>query len=207
MRKKLSEQERLEMAQAEVGQALAQTMDLYGVNPSTGMLYSILYFSDRPLTLDDLKDSMGMSKTSMSTGVRNMEKRGLVNKIWKKGSRKDYYVADTNFFNNFKNYFIPMFQREINVNMKAIRRTEPIFRELADSEDPEIRENAQSALERIQSARQYYRWLGKLVNAFETGEIFQYLPVDEPGEDQEGGFSGIMDEPGGPDEPERFHET
>ena len=175
----MSEKEKLEKARMEVGQAMAQTMDLYGYTPSTGMLYSLLYFSEEPMSLDELAEKMQVSKTTVSNGVRSMEERGILYKSWKGGSRRDYYGAETDFFANFINYFAAMWQREIDVNWKSIEKTEPIFRELLESQDETVCRQAESDLAKLEEAKKYYRWLQKMVWALESGEIFKCFPKDE----------------------------
>src|SRR5699024_11928166 len=56
-------------------QVIAKNMNLYGMTPSVGRLYGVLYFSDEPMTLDGMRDALEMSKTSMSTGVRVLSDR------------------------------------------------------------------------------------------------------------------------------------
>ena len=169
----------LKDARMEVSQAMSQTMDLYGYSPSTGMLYSLLYFSEEPLSLDALAETLEVSKTTVCTGARSMEERGLLAKSWKKGSRRDHYHAETDFFNNYINYFSSMWQREIDVNLKAIAKAEPVFREMLSSKEENVKEMAKSDLEKLKKAKIYYSWLGKMVAALDSGEIFKLIPVPE----------------------------
>lgn len=59
-------------------QVIAKNMSLYGITASVGRLYGVLYFSDEPMTLDDMRDALEMSKTSMSTGVRALSEMKMV---------------------------------------------------------------------------------------------------------------------------------
>ena len=173
---------KLERIRSEIGDAMAKTMDLYGVPPSIGRLYSMLYFSEEPLTLDELRDHMGMSKTSMSTGVRRLEKNKMVKKVWKKGVRKHLYEGETNFFNNFVNFFVPMLKREYEVNMEAIEKAEPELKKLAESDNQTVREDAKKDLQKLEEAKKYYLWLKKLADSIESGEIYKYFPKDDHNE-------------------------
>ncbi len=172
------EEEMLEELRSEVSEALAQTMDLYGVPPSIGKLFGILYFSEEPQTLDELREQMGMSKTSMSTGVRRLEKNKMVKKVWKKGVRKHLYESEDDFFKHFLNFFVTMWYREIEVNMDAIKRVEPYLQKLQASSNEEIKTKADKDLEKLEEAKRYYNWLRKLADAVESGKIFEYYPVD-----------------------------
>ena len=173
-----TEEEKLEQIRAEISSGIAKTMDIYGVTPSVGQLYATLYFSEEPMTLDQLREELGMSKTSMSTGVRKLESNKMVRKIWKKGVRKHLYQGETDFFQNFVNFFVPLWKREIEVNMDAIKKCEPELRKLCHSENPVVREKAAQDMEKIQYAKKYYEWLKKLTESFETGEIYECIPKD-----------------------------
>lgn len=69
-------------------ETLARNMDLYGITMSTGLLYGTLLFQDKSMTLDEMGEALGMSKTSMSTGVRTLMDLNMVEKIWKKERAK-----------------------------------------------------------------------------------------------------------------------
>ena len=65
-----------------------------GAGRVIGQAYALLYFSAEPLNLVDMQKILGISKGSASTAVRQLEQWRAVRKIWVKGDRKDYYVAE-----------------------------------------------------------------------------------------------------------------
>lgn len=65
-----------------------------GLNPVLGQLYSLLYFSPNPLSLDEMTELIKMSKGNISVNIRVLENWDAVRKVWVKGSRKDYYQAN-----------------------------------------------------------------------------------------------------------------
>jgi DNA-binding transcriptional regulator GbsR (MarR family) len=70
------------------------TTQALGLGRVVGQIYAYLYFSPEPRNLADLQDTLGISKGSASTCVRQLEQWGAVRKIWIKGDRKDYYEAN-----------------------------------------------------------------------------------------------------------------
>ncbi len=70
------------------------TTQALGFGRVVGQIYAYLYFSPIPRNLVDLQDTLGISKGSASTCVRQLEQWGAVRKIWIKGDRKDYYEAN-----------------------------------------------------------------------------------------------------------------
>lgn len=67
----------------------------FGLNNIMAQLYAVLYMSDKPLSLDDMVERLKISKGSSSVNIRALERYGVVRPVWVKGSRKDYYEAET----------------------------------------------------------------------------------------------------------------
>jgi len=63
-----------------------------------GALYGALYLSQGPLSLDELIPIVGVTKGAISTNIRALEQLGMVRKQVRSGDRKDYYLADTDFW-------------------------------------------------------------------------------------------------------------
>lgn len=172
--------QRLEEARDVMISAIAQSMVAYGVTPSVGRIYAVLYFAESPLTLDDIKDEVAMSKASVSTGIRELIDTGMVVKVWKKGDRKDHYIAEKDFFKNFLSFMVKMLRLERGVIHKAIEQTEPVMQELAqEADDESVRDAAAKDLSRVSGSKAYLNWIMQLANAMESGEIFAHFPRPE----------------------------
>ncbi|MBC8099663.1 MAG: helix-turn-helix domain-containing protein [Armatimonadetes bacterium] len=80
-------------------EGLSQLADYFGFNKVMGQLYGALLLSDEPLSLDDLMDTLSISKASVSMNVRTLEHMGMVRQVWVhgKGGRRKYYEAETDF--------------------------------------------------------------------------------------------------------------
>ncbi len=66
-----------------------------GLNNIMAQLYAVLYLSNEVLSLDDMVKRLKISKGSASVNIRALESYGAVKRVWIRGSRKDYYEADT----------------------------------------------------------------------------------------------------------------
>ncbi len=156
-------------------ESIASTMDLYGVNHSFGQLYGIMYFEDRPMTLEEMKDFMNMSKSNMSYAVRALTESQMIYKLDEKKERKDQYVAETDFFRTFRNFFGAKLQREIDVMLSTIREVSPELSEIVLSRHTQAdeREQALRDLHKLQHAEQYYVWLQGFVDRMQGGDFFE----------------------------------
>ncbi len=65
-----------------------------GLSKTACQLYALLYIKAKPLSLDAMAESLGISKGNVSVNIRILERWEAVKKIWRKGSRKDYYRAE-----------------------------------------------------------------------------------------------------------------
>src|SRR5690625_1850083 len=99
-------------------QEIAKNMTLYGITPSIGRLYGVLYFSDEPLTLDDMTEALKMSKTSMSTGVRTLSNMRMVESTFQKGIRKDLYQSEEDWYKSFTSLFGNQWRHHTETNIE-----------------------------------------------------------------------------------------
>ena len=173
--------EQLDQARERVIETIAQNMNLYGVSDSIGRLYGMLYFHDEPMTLDEMKEELGMSKTSMSTSVRSLLELKMVEKVWKKGIRKDLYQVEADWYQSFTDYFNIKWRYGISKNIMAIEKSLLELEGLASAEETEdkIREAAQADINKLKNALNYYDWLNRFVDCLESGKIFEIVPKKE----------------------------
>ncbi|WP_317967402.1 GbsR/MarR family transcriptional regulator [Paenibacillus sp. CCS19] len=161
-------------------EAVGNNMDLYGITPSTGHLYGLMFFQNKPMTLDDMRQAMEMSKTSMSTGVRTLVDLKMVNKVWEKGSRKDLYEVEHDWYQTFADFFSIKWRKASEINLHALRKSR--FELLALVEqypgDNELEQQVQLDLAKIDEAIRYYQWLIRLIETLESQEIFKLVPKD-----------------------------
>jgi DNA-binding transcriptional regulator GbsR (MarR family) len=171
----------IEKARKRVIESLGTNMDLYGVTQSIGHLYGLMFFQDGPMTLDEMVGAMGMSKTSMSTGVRTLLDLKMVHKVWEKGSRKDYYEVESDWYQTFADYFVVKWKKSIEKNLQAVRRSKREMENLAEShpDDRALQDIVAKDIRKLEDAVRYYLWLGRLIDTFETGEIFTLVPKDQ----------------------------
>ncbi len=163
--------------------SIGKNMDLYGITLSIGHLYGNMYFNDYPVTLDEMSETMGMSKTSMSTGMRTLYNLKMINKVWEKGSRKDLYEVVPDWHQNFADYFSIRWRKAVEQNMSVLKRSvreiDSLLELHSDEENQLFADLLRSDKQRIEEALKYYKWLERLIESFETGDIFDFIPKEE----------------------------
>ncbi|MGW9857236.1 HTH-type transcriptional regulator, glycine betaine synthesis regulator [Staphylococcus hominis] len=172
--------QRIEEAKDLVINSIGETMDLYGTNRSVGNLYGTMVF-EGSMTLDEMREHLQMSKPSMSTGVKKLQEYDIVKQQFTRGSRKQHFVAEKNFFNFFRNFFTQKWEREVDTNLEATKKAEAIIKELSKNND--LSDEEQATVDSIQAqlnhTKLYCKWLENLSYAIESGDIFEHYPIPE----------------------------
>jgi DNA-binding transcriptional regulator GbsR (MarR family) len=171
----------LDQTRRRVIESIGKNMDLYGITLSIGHLYGNMYFNQEPVTLDEMSATMGMSKTSMSTGMRTLLDLKMINKVWGKGSRKDLYEVVPDWHQNFTDYFSVKWRKAVEQNRLVLTRTLKENAKLREqyADDAAFVAVLDNDEQKMNDALNYYRWLERLIDSFETGEIYQYIPKEE----------------------------
>lgn len=175
-----SRNQKLDDARHHYVQSLAETMELYGLNSSMGLLYGLMFFRDGPLTLDEMCAESGMSKTSMSVGIRELNRLKLVHKKIQKGVRKDLYEVERNHYRAFVEFFTLLWMTEVEQGKQGIAASEKALTELMESgelSDEEVLE-VRRDLEKLERAKGYYAWLREMVTSMREGGAIRPPQLD-----------------------------
>ncbi|WP_405104263.1 GbsR/MarR family transcriptional regulator [Paenibacillus sp. FSL K6-1217] len=172
--------EKISKARERVIDSIGKNMDLYGITLSIGHLYGYMYFKEGPVTLDELSSNMGMSKTSMSTGVRTLLDLKMIDKVWGKGTRKDLFEVVPDWHQNFSDYFSIKWRKAVEGNMTALNKSLAEIRQMKIdyADEPDTTRLLHTDEIKIEEAIKYYRWLLKLIESLETGKIFELIPKE-----------------------------
>jgi len=88
----------LDEIKAEFTQGLSQISQFWGFPKSMGAIFAVLYLSSVEMTLNEIAAETGFTKGAISTSIRTLARMGLVHRLSKVGDRKDYYVAESDFY-------------------------------------------------------------------------------------------------------------
>ena len=88
----------LEKAKEIVVNRMAELMEFWGFKKNMGKIWTILFLSSKPLTAKEISDQLGISLASVSLTIGNLERWGVIRKVYKKGDRNTYYKPETNIW-------------------------------------------------------------------------------------------------------------
>ena len=133
-----------------------------GLSRTVGQLYALLFLSDEPLCLDYMVERLKVSKGSVSTNIRELEKWGGVRKVWVKGSRKDFYEANPDTLKIVINRFKSGIQERVNEMSGGIDKFEKALSKIENSLSVEEKKKAQFYKEKFRKVKK----MQTLINTF-----------------------------------------
>ncbi|MBC8868607.1 MAG: HTH domain-containing protein [Planctomycetes bacterium] len=120
----------------------------YGLTRVGGLLKGLLLLSRQPLSLDDMAERLEVSKASVSTNIRLLERWKAVRRVFNRGDRKNYYELRGDLWDIETEIVSTVLKDEIEKFGDCLSQWKS---ELAEAEegDPEEREFLTKRLEEI----------------------------------------------------------
>ncbi len=87
-------------------------------------IFALLYLQLEPLSLEDIAEQLDQSKSNISINVRVLVEWHLVRRKLVPGSRKDHYIAATDFFRAMQEIFERRFRWTVRQVLSAVSETE-----------------------------------------------------------------------------------
>jgi DNA-binding transcriptional regulator GbsR (MarR family) len=82
--------------------ASIQIANMMGHSDAAGALIGSLFVADGSLSMDELKEMTGYSKSTVSTNMTYLEIQGIVRRVRRPGDKRNYYVIIKNIDETFK---------------------------------------------------------------------------------------------------------
>ena len=100
--------------------ALSRIANFWGFPKAMGAAYAAIYLSPAPVSLDALVDLVGVTKGGLSPHLAMLERLGIVHRESPLGDRKDYFVADTDFWSALRRILQEREKREFDRALRAV---------------------------------------------------------------------------------------
>ncbi len=142
-------------------QGVSRISHFWGFPKAMGAIFGAVYLSPEPVTLDELVKQIGVSKGAVSTNIRNLERLRIVHKKIILGDRKDYYIAETDFWKIVKGILREREKNEFNHAIMSVGESiEMLEKDISNAEDQQI---ASFYKERMSSLKHFFDSLDSLV--------------------------------------------
>lgn len=149
--------ENLDAVQESTVAGLGRLAGFFGFSEVMGRLYGILLLSPEALSLDDLAESLRISKGSVSMNMRSLERWGMAKEVWVRGERKKYYQAESDLWTVIRNVLSGREMREVQLAVDVLGDSVNKLRAAENELTPEEQQLADYVLERIGDLQSFFQ--------------------------------------------------
>ena len=93
----------------------------WGINRTVGQIYALLFVSPQPLCADDLVESLGISRSNASMGLKELQGWNLLRTVRHPGNRRDYFQTPEDVWTIFKTLADERRRREIAPTLSMLQ--------------------------------------------------------------------------------------
>jgi len=93
----------------------------WGINRTVGQIYALLFLSDRPLNAEEITDALGVSRSNVSMGMKELEGWRLVRKRHLPDDRRDYFEAPDDIWQIVRTLAEERRKREVDPTLSLLR--------------------------------------------------------------------------------------
>lgn len=93
----------------------------WGVNRSVAQIHALLFISDRPLTAEEIAETLGLARSNVSNSLKELLGWKLIERVPILGDRRDHYAAQSDIWEMALTIAAGRKQREIDPAEKALR--------------------------------------------------------------------------------------
>jgi DNA-binding transcriptional regulator GbsR (MarR family) len=149
----------------------------WGINPTMGELFALLYVTGRDWTADALRQWLHVSRGNVSMNLRELMSWGVVYKLHRPGERRELYRAETDVWTLFRRILKERKRRELDPTLTVLDR----ILEHADQE-PALHD----LKSRLETLRQFFSLIDGLavrlltLDSREMSDIGAFLSAEDP---------------------------
>jgi DNA-binding transcriptional regulator GbsR (MarR family) len=154
----------------------------WGVNRSIAQIQALLYLSPKPLTAEDIADTLAIARSNVSNSIKQLQTWGLIRRVPVLGDRRDFFEAETDVWTIAAKIAAVRKEREVDPALAALQdcataaKTDP-------SIDPVIVRRLDEMRSFTETMSNWYEQImriprPKLLGVIRLGsKVIDYLPI------------------------------
>lgn len=143
----------------------------WGVNRTVGQIYALLFLSESPLCADDVVAALGVSRSNVSMGMKELQAWRLVRLKHLPGDRRDFYETPEDLWDIVRTLAEQRKAREIDPTLTLLRELQ--LEEGENASNPYAMNRIKETAELIELLTGWYDDVKKL----ETTRLMQLLTL------------------------------
>ena len=120
----------------------------WGINRTVGQIYALLYLNEEPLNADQICEALGMSRSNVSMGLKELKSWRLVRLQHLPGDRREYFSTPEDVWEILQTLLEERRKREIDPTLSMLRTS--LLEEAANERDRYAHQRLEEMLELIE---------------------------------------------------------
>lgn len=132
----------------------------WGLNRTVAQIHALLYLSPKPLNAEEISEIVGVSRSNVSTSLKELQSWGVVRVVHIPGDRRDHFETISDVWEMFKIILSERKRRELDPTLALLRES---VAELEQSKlDAEVKERVLEIADFFESIDQAYAKLHRM---------------------------------------------
>ena len=127
----------------------------WGMNRSVAQIHALLYLAEKPLNADEIGETLGIARSNVSTGLKELLSWELVQITHLLGDRRDFFAAQHDTWEVIRVIMEGRKRRELDPTLAALRECAALLK--SDRETPAaVRERIVTQLEFLETVTRWF---------------------------------------------------
>lgn len=124
----------------------------WGINRTVAQIHALLYLSPKPLTAEQIADTLGVARSNVSNSLKELQAWGIVKVVHVLGDRRDHFESMKDVWEMFRTILDERKKRESDPTLHLLRQV------VAESkgEDPQTRQRLADMLQFFELMTTWY---------------------------------------------------
>ncbi len=127
----------------------------WGINRTIAQIHALLYISPKALTAEEISETLSVARSTVSTGLRELQSWGLIKVVHVLGDRKDHFEIIGDVWEMFRAVLDERKRRELDPALSMLQETVAEFETSAEG-DPAMHEKMIELLDFFETASEIY---------------------------------------------------
>ncbi|MEP7120996.1 MAG: hypothetical protein ABJE95_08810 [Byssovorax sp.] len=97
--------DQLHEAELLAADAIGDIIEHWGFRKGLGRLWTVLFIAGEPLPAQAIGERLTMSAGAVSMSLTELQRWGVVHRVWRPGERKEFFEAETDFWRMISKVF------------------------------------------------------------------------------------------------------
>jgi DNA-binding transcriptional regulator GbsR (MarR family) len=144
---------------------IGRLIGFWGFKRNMGRVWAILYLSPEPMHAAELRSVLELSTGAVSMTLSELQRWGVVKKLWVPGERRDYFTAEVQLWKMISRVMAERERGEIRIAIETCEEALIALETQLKSKNPDLKQRAELQKARIEALLNLARLGRQLLDA------------------------------------------